>query len=159
MPRYSASRFAGIRWWSPPALPLHVGSEGDGLADDDDLATGGAAPSLSTTPAAKRTRFFSPFRRGRLSELEEEEERQGRRDAGEAGTSSSCSAGLAKRRSEKRTRDPESAMAVAAASAREAPIEDDEEDEDMVASAVGVVWRPGVGRQAGGRFLFFFLAP
>lgn len=61
--------------------------------------------------------------------------------------------------SEKRTRDPESAMAVAAASAREAPIEDDEEDEDMVASAVGVVWRPGVGRQAGGRFLFFFLAP
>ena len=144
MPRYSASRFAGIRWSDPVTLPLHVGSAaaGDGGGAEEDLATGGA-PSLSMTPSAKRTRF-SPFRRsfpprGRLSEEEEEEEegeRHGRRDAGssEAGASSSR-LGLAKRRREKRTREPESAMAVAAASA---PM-DEEEEEDMVVVVAGWV--------------------
>jgi hypothetical protein len=53
---------------------------------------------------------------------------------------------LAKRRSEKRTSEPETAMAVAAASA---PIEaaDDDEDDMVVARAVGGL---GCWRLAGG---------
>lgn len=150
MPRYSASRFAGIRWSDPVTLPLHVGSAAAGAGGDveEDLAAG-SAPSLSTTPSAKRTRF-SPFRRsfpprGRLSEGEE---RHGRRDAGSSEAwASSSRLGLAKRRREKRTREPESAMAVAAASA---PM--DEEEEDMV---VVVAWRGwvSVGGWLAGRWL------
>ena len=133
MPRYSASRFAGI------AAPLQDGSGPDATASSTSGA--GRAGPWSTTSAAKRTRFMLPrraFSRFRFSE----EEMQGRSRAGDGDVAAASeetrwwSVCLA-RQSEKRTRVPESAMAVAARarpaweppSAEPAAAEDDDDDD------------------------------
>uniref|UniRef100_A0A0A9G1W8 Uncharacterized protein n=1 Tax=Arundo donax TaxID=35708 RepID=A0A0A9G1W8_ARUDO len=129
MPRYSASRFAGIAaavLSSDAAAPAH-----DGPASRAGASRDGEAPApLSTTSAAKRTRFLLPrraFSRFRFSE----EERHGRSRGGGAAAASEegTSWGLARQR-EKRTSVPESAMAVAA-SARPAWDPPSAADDDM----------------------------
>ena len=148
IPRYSASRFAGI------AAPLQDGS---GAASSSGAERAGP---WSTTSAAKRTRFMLPrraFSRFRFSE----EERQGRSRAGDGDVAAASeetrwwSVCLA-RQSEKRTRVPESAMAVAARarpaweppSAEPAPAED-EDDDDMAQCGADhrLPWEAAVGRR------------
>lgn len=138
MPRYSASRFAGIADTAP-------------LQDGSGAARAAAVGPLSTTSSAKRTRFVMlPLRRAfsRFRRFSEEEERQGRSratGAGDAGAAEPMSArcgGLARQRL-KSTRVPESAMAVAARarpawdppSAEPAAAAEDDDDDAMAQTA------------------------
>lgn len=121
MPRYSASRFAGM------AAAAARGEDAE------------AAP-LSTTSSAKRTRFSPPRRAFSRFLRFSDEERQGRRrgdgaPAPAAEEEGTCRwGGCLARQMEKRTSVPESAMAVAAM-ARPAWEPAEAEDEDGAITA------------------------